>query len=408
MATANYILVRKDFLSSTERAPTAEVLVDADRGGPVGTPDAFIKLVESIDERDVPDLVRDPAYLAAPSIPVSLVMPVGISATSAESVVDEAMAKGGSWGVLDVASESGDQAGSNIVVAVLDTGIDPDHPAFRGVALEQKNFSNSPYPDDKHGHGTHCAGTIFGRDLDGVRIGVARGVRKALVGKVLDDNGRGTSEAIANGIQWAQMQGAQVISLSVGIDFGKLVIWYEEQGKERAEALSSALAAFRDTVRAFDGIALNLRMRGAMQRRGVIAVAASGNESARNASKPYVVDVSLPAAAVDVMSVGAVGRGAQGYDIAPFSNVNPQLCAPGVDIVSARRGGGLSAESGTSMAAPHVAGLAALWWEDAIRDNPNATGDLVRSRIIAGCRRTGFASSATPSDRGAGLARAPA
>jgi subtilisin family serine protease len=142
-----------------------------------------------------------------------------------------------------VASKTGETAASGIVVAVLDTGIDPNHTAFRGLAFESKNFSTVPYEDDKHGHGTHCAGTILGRDVDGIRIGVARGVRRALIGKVLDDEGYGDSVRIAQAIQWAHLQGAQVISMSQGIDFLSLVTWYEKAGAERAEAFSRALAS---------------------------------------------------------------------------------------------------------------------------------------------------------------------
>src|SRR5262249_4677245 len=72
---------------------------------------------------------------------------------------------------------------------------------------------------DKQGHGTHCAGTIFGRAVDGKRIGVAPGVTKALIGKVLADDGGGNSDMIFAGIQWAVTEGAQVISMSLGFDF---------------------------------------------------------------------------------------------------------------------------------------------------------------------------------------------
>ena len=74
--------------------------------------------------------------------------------------------------------------GNGIVVAVLDTGIDASHPAFAGVEVIQKDFTGEG-DGDQHGHGTHCAGTIFGRNVNGTRIGVAMGVKKALIGKVL-------------------------------------------------------------------------------------------------------------------------------------------------------------------------------------------------------------------------------
>ena len=83
--------------------------------------------------------------------------------------------------------------GEGVTVAVLDTGIDSKHPAFAGVDIVEKDFTGTGN-GDRQGHGTHCAGTIFGRDVDGKRIGVARGVKRALIGKVLGDEGGGDSE----------------------------------------------------------------------------------------------------------------------------------------------------------------------------------------------------------------------
>jgi subtilisin family serine protease len=371
-------------------------------------PDAEIVTIESFDEREAADVARDPDLAVSPSIPVSLVRPVDTESDAAERLVQEAKERGGSWGVLEVAPEADKKAGSNMVVAVLDTGIEQDHPAFRGVTLETRNFSRSPHDGDIYGHGTHCAATIFGRDVDGVRIGVARGVRRALIGKVLDDKGCGDTTAIAQAIQWAHQHGAQIISLSLGLDFASVMEFHEnERGKAREEAFSIALSSFRDTVRVFDALVHSLNTLTVLQRRGLILVAASGNESARKAEKPYVVDVSLPAAALGVLSTGAVARGPNGYEIADFSNANPQLCAPGVDIVSAKLGGDLSPGSGTSMATPHIAGLAALWWERTLRENPNADGELVRRKLLDSCRTDGFAPGVRIADRGAGLARAP-
>jgi subtilisin family serine protease len=88
------------------------------------------------------------------------------------------------WGVNAVGAATSPFTGNGVVVAVLDTGIDPSHSAFAGVTLVQKNFTTEG-PNDQHGHGTHCAGTIFGRYVSGTRIGVAPGVKTALIGKVL-------------------------------------------------------------------------------------------------------------------------------------------------------------------------------------------------------------------------------
>jgi subtilisin family serine protease len=142
---------------------------------------------------------------------------------------------------------------------------------------------------------------------------------------------------------------------------------------------------------------------------GAVIVAASGNESLRNKDPQFVIDTTLPASAsANIISVGATMQSAGGLGIAPFSNVNPVLCAPGVDIVSANRTGGLVSMSGTSMACPHVAGLAALWWQDSMQNVGMATGGLVRAKVLASALPTGFLAGVGLPDRGAGQAMAPA
>ncbi|MHC2566369.1 S8 family serine peptidase [Bradyrhizobium liaoningense] len=118
--------------------------------------------------------------------------------------------------------------------------------------------------------------------------------------------------------------------------------------------------------------------------------------------------MSLPAAAVGVVSVGAIGKGAAGYEMAPFSNSNPKLCAPGVGIVSAKCGGGLVAMDGTSMAAPHVTGAAVLWSERLAQDNSGFDVEFLRANLLTACSLTGFAPFVKATDRGRGLVHAPA
>ena len=173
--------------------------------------------VEAVDARAHAELLRDPDVVAvAPAMPIRLIAAVATEADTA------AEAAGMAWGIGAVGADRSQFDGRGARVAVLDTGIDRAHEAFQGVNLVERDFSGDG-DGDRAGHGTHCAGTIFGRDVGGTRIGVARGVRDALIGKILGDDGSGSSQAIFQGIQWAMQQGADVISMSVGFDFPGMV-----------------------------------------------------------------------------------------------------------------------------------------------------------------------------------------
>src|SRR6185369_17260894 len=149
------------------------------------------------------------------------------------------------WGIEAVKADTSPFTGAGVVVAILDTGIDKNHAAFQGVQIVEQDFSGSGN-GDQQGHGTHCAGTIFGRDVNGTRIGVARGVQKALIGKVLDANGRGDSEMLFRGMQWAQQQGANIVSMSLGFDFpGYVDFLIKQQHLPVPAATSLGLEGYR-------------------------------------------------------------------------------------------------------------------------------------------------------------------
>lgn len=345
------------------------------------------------------DAARDPGVLAiARSIPTRLIAPVAEAAAAAAAVP--------TWGVTAVGAVDSPFTGAGIRVAVLDTGIDAGHPAFAGVTLTQRDFSGDG-DGDGNGHGTHCAGTIFGRDVEGQRIGVARGVTQALIGKVLGNDGSGGSEMLFDAMQWASAQGAQVISMSLGFDFpglGKRLI--EDFDFPPDLATSVALEEYRKNLRVFDALLALFQSRAAFNG-GTVVCAASGNESRRDINPDFEVSASVPAAAQGVLSVGALQEGAGGLGIADFSNTNPTVSAPGVGVVSAAAGGGLRSLTGTSMACPHAAGVSALWWEALLNAALPVTNRTVEARVMAAAVRAPLAAGIQPADRGQGLVQAP-
>ncbi|MDC7786842.1 S8 family serine peptidase [Rhodoplanes sp. TEM] len=376
-----------------------------ERFGPAATVAAPTPPEPRVETRDLS--LRDALNATRESDVAAVAMPMPIRLVRPLESAVGAAAPGDAWGIAAVKADTSPMTGDGVVVAVLDTGIDKAHPAFAGVTIVENDFSGSGN-GDRQGHGSHCAGTIFGRDVDGRRIGIARGVKKALIGKVLGDDGSGSSDMIFRGIQWALDEGAHVISMSLGFDFPGMVRQMEQAGLPTEPAVSRALEAYRSNLRFFDALMQMVRARAAFLDTAVV-VAATGNESERRGARPYTIAASLPAASEGIVSVAALGQGQGGtLDIAPFSNTMAQVAAPGVDILSVRVGGGLRALSGTSMACPHVAGVAALWWQ-ALRSSGalRASAGLVISNILAHARTDGLAPGLDTEDYGAGIVTAP-
>ncbi|MGF1645380.1 MAG: S8 family serine peptidase [Kineosporiaceae bacterium] len=361
--------------------------------------------VEDLDKSDVRALARDPQVAAlAPVMPTALIRPVA-TPEEVDPVED-----GAAWGVRSVGADVSGRDGAGVAVAVLDTGVDASHPAFAGVevvAADLTAATGAGAPGDVQGHGTHCAGTLLGRDVAGVRIGVAPGVDRLLAGKVLSDDGSGDSDMIFRGVEWALQQGARVISMSLGFDFPGLVQRLVDQGWPADLATSSALEAYRANLRMFDSLLAMIRSRDAFGL-GAVVVAAAGNESRREVDPDYEIGVALPGAAEGVVSAGALARSGAGLVVAPFSNTFPQLAAPGVGVLSARAGAGdLVALSGTSMATPHVAGAAALWWQEVLATSLPPTASVVTAKLLASAVTGPLAPGVVPADRGTGLVRCP-
>lgn len=377
-------------LRGSPRAGTA-----AAAGAPPAAPRVETDLLAP---RAAHELVRNRKVAAvAPVMPMTLVAPVKTQAAGA------AAAAATPWGLQAVGALASPFNGAGIVVAVLDTGIDPTHPAFYGVQLERRNFTEAG-ADDEHGHGTHCAGTIFGRAVGGMRIGVAPGVTKAMIGKVLGEGGGG-SDQIARAIQWALNGGAHVISMSLGIDFPGYVKQLINEGTPAELATSIALEGYRANILLFERLASFVAAFGAMAQPSLL-IAAAGNESRRDENAEFEIAVSPPAVSDGFVSVAALGRGPGGLAVAPFSNTGARIAGPGVDIVSAKAGGGLVSMDGTSMATPHVAGVAALWAQKL-----QAAGELGvktwHDRLMGSGTQAGLAAGFDPSNVGVGLVRAP-
>jgi subtilisin family serine protease len=210
--------------------------------------------------------------------------------------------------------------GEGIKVAVLDTGIAYKHPDLQGAVLDMRDFTNSPSgPMDVNGHGTHCAGIIAARDNSLGVVGVAP-ESKLLIGKVLDDNGRGSAEMLVAGIKWAIASQADIISMSLSSAYPSEDVY---------KALMEAIAAKK------------------------FVICAAGN------SGPMLDTVEYPAAFEEMIAVGSIDRR---RNISAFSSRGRQvdIVAPGDQILSTFPPRGLAVLSGTSMATPFVAGVAAL------------------------------------------------
>lgn len=289
------------------------------------------------------------------------------------------------WGLKATKVADTHLSGKGVRVAVLDTGFDFDHPDFRGRVVTGETFIAGQAAQDLNGHGTHCIGTACGprAPTRGPRYGIAYEA-EIYAGKVLSNQGSSLGRSTLFGIEWAVGKGCHIVSMSLG----GLVL----PGQRH-------LQAFEDAARrALD--------------RNTLIIAAAGNDSRR--SQGLRVPVSSPANCPSVLAVAAVDRSLR---VADFSNaaVNPDasvdIAAPGVEVYSAAPEPAAPPQpprfrqwaaqydtiSGTSMATPHVAGIAALLKEA----NPGmSAGDLWRL----------LTSRATPlsfpaSDVGAGLAQ---
>ena len=241
------------------------------------------------------------------------------------------------WGLQAIGADVAGVSGKNVRVAVLDTGLDLLHRDWRGrTVLTQSFVPGVQSVQDGQGHGTHCAGTIGGPRAPSTmpRYGVAPDA-DMMIGKVLSDSGSGQESWIVAGINWAVENKADIVSMSLGraVQPGEPYDpTYENIGKIALES-------------------------------GTLIVAAAGNESARKFN--YIGPVGAPANSPSFMAVAAIDVD---QTIADFScgaingsGGEVDIAGPGVDVYSSwPEPRGYRRLQGTSMACPHVAGLAAL------------------------------------------------
>jgi subtilisin family serine protease len=287
------------------------------------------------------------------------------------------------WGIQAINVRNSTLTGKDVKIAILDTGFDFTHPDFAGRVIHRKSFVGRQ-AKDREGHGTFCAGIAGGdrKGKSGGRYGVAPGSR-LYVGKILDDAGEGSDGQALAGIEWALEKGCQVISMS----FGAAV-----------EAGTAYSAIFEDVAKT--AMANNC-----------LLIAATGNESDR--AEGVIAPVNHPANCPSVMAVAALteslkvanyscggkGRMKRGGR-APIAGADAvKIAAPGDNILSAHIGGGYEVESGTSMATPFVAGVAALLWEQ----YPGASAREIWDKLIRQAQPVG----GSVADVGAGMVYMP-
>ncbi|MFJ4467806.1 S8 family serine peptidase [Streptomyces sp. NPDC089424] len=252
--------------------------------------------------------------------------------------------------------------GAGVKVAVLDTGIDADHPDLQGRIVSGRSFVPGEDITDRRGHGTHVASTVSGTGAasDGKERGVAPGADLA-IGKVLGDSGSGDESWIIAGMEWAaRTEKARIISMSLG---------------------SSSLHTQTDPM--------SRSVNRLSEETGALFVIAAGN------SGPGEYTVNAPGTAAAALTVGAVDSADQ---MAGFSSsgpregddgLKPDVTAPGVNVLAARSHhtsgeGHYTVKSGTSMATPHVAGAAALL----AQKHPDWTGQQLKDALMSTSKAT--------------------
>jgi len=318
--------------SSATAEPTSRKIV-VFKSGVLNEParEALVKKFGGVKIKDL-TLIDGKAVLLSPKAEAALAKQAGVLRID-DDVIVEALVRGGisakptpiqsaetlPWGVdrIDAGKVWTVTTGDPIRVAIIDTGIDVKHPDLidnlKG-GVSAVGYTTS-YNDD-NGHGTHVAGIVAAIDNEIGVIGVGPKIDLYAV-KVLDRRGSGNLSDVIEGLEWAISNGIQVVNMSLGT--------------------ASNVLSFQEAVQRVNAA-------------GIVQVAAAGNNYGA---------VIYPAAYSEVIAVSATDKT---DTIASWSSRGPEidLAAPGANIYSTYKGSTYKTLSGTSMAAPHVAGTAAL------------------------------------------------
>jgi subtilisin family serine protease len=252
-------------------------------------------------------------------------------------------------GIPQLRQEYSELTGQGVVVGILDTGIDANHPELKGKVVAWKDFiQDKDQPYDDNSHGTHVAGTIAGSGVGGTQIGVAPGV-KLVIGKMLSGRGGGSLSQILRSMEWiANPDRSAAGSLRPRVVSNS---WGGPMGDDlRTDPFVQAVNAWVQLE--------------------IFPSFAAGNEGPRQGS------VGSPGGVPEAFAVGATDQNDQvtsfssrgpvvvtGTDGKRLSLMKPEISAPGKDVYSTVPGGRYASYSGTSMATPHLSGVVALLYQ---------------------------------------------